>query len=90
MIAPAPNETEYALNATKTIIDPSAGPSKKIRLASKNLARIHLNYQKNVFYFPFGFLFSRPVDFLSSVVLWMARRVPIRSTWNDFWAGEDF
>jgi hypothetical protein len=29
LIAPAPNATEYTLNATKTIIDPSLGPSKK-------------------------------------------------------------
>jgi len=77
LIAPAPNETEYALNATKTIIDPSLGPSKKIRLASKNMASTYFELPKNVFY---SVGFSRPVDFLLSVALWMARRVPIHST----------
>jgi hypothetical protein len=48
LIAPAPNETEYALNATKTVIDPSKGQSEKIRLALKNKASKTIWIIKNI------------------------------------------
>lgn len=46
LIPPASNETEYALNVTKTVIDPSMGQSKKIKLALKNKARNYLKIPK--------------------------------------------
>jgi hypothetical protein len=39
LIAPAPNETEYALSATKTIIDPSLGSKQKNKIGLKKYGK---------------------------------------------------
>jgi hypothetical protein len=91
LIAPAQNETEYALNATKLVIDPSMGQSKKIRQALQNKASKY--FCRVPFYFVLfnlSVMLKRLVDFLLSAVLWTARRVPIHSIWRDSWAGEGF